>query len=140
MRIFLYESEIVLRETLKEFLENSGHEILVAVSEKDLVRAVRDDHRPVDLIIAEKGNPRGSERSFLETLHEIIPETPFLLTTPTTNVYPPDFLVSRGVVACLRKPFSFLEMERTLDLVKSGKSTTGKCTIPVMYHREPRTA
>ncbi len=84
LRILCIDDEPLLRQALKETLENEGHDVVLADGGGPglaAFRAARQQDRPFDVVITDLGMPHVDGRQVARTVKAESPETPVILLT-----------------------------------------------------------
>ncbi len=125
MRICLTDYQPLVLTMLGDFLRDLGHEVFCANSGEQMLQALDQSEKPIDLVIADLEMPGCSGNSLVRKLHELFPKIPIILMTGAAlNLSPQDALAS-GVQAFLRKPIWLSELELLLARI-SHRDANGK--------------
>ena len=115
MVIYVLHANIVVRQTLIDFLADLGHVAAAVQTDAELLAALQAGRRPADLVLVQAGHWQASRADFLYQMHQKYPEMAFLLITNSSGT--PSAAQARkcGVIAYLREPIRLSELELLLD-------------------------
>ena len=105
-RILVIEDEALVRDTLCQYLEGAGHELLVAENGEQGLEIYRS-HNP-DLVISDVSMPTREGISTLVELRRLNPDAKIVMMSGGTPSGVTDYLAlaqQLGAAAVLRKPF-----------------------------------
>ena len=105
-RILVIEDEALVRDTLCQYLEGAGHELLVAENGEQGLEIYRS-HNP-DLVISDVSMPTREGISTLVELRRLNPDAKIVMMSGGTPSGVTDYLElaqQLGAAAVLRKPF-----------------------------------
>ena len=123
MRIYLVEEENVVRQIIRDFLTDLGHEVIVLDALDDLLDTLTTDPHPVDLVIVDLPTPkRDAIARGMREVHRHHPEIP-LVVRVSGALLSADEAVQCGVCAYLHKPVRLAELE--LMLIRLSETRTG---------------
>jgi CheY-like chemotaxis protein len=114
MRICLIDDECIVRSTLREFLEELGHQVTIAETGDEYVALHAATNPDPDVIITDLRMPGTNGTNLLRELHRLCPEVPILVMSGNPSDLSPGDAISTGVHAYLRKPVRFAELEVVL--------------------------
>ena len=117
MRIYLADTESIILQMLKGFLEDLGHNVLLANSGDQLVHLLMNKRPMPHVVIANVRLDGWNSESLFKRAHAACPDVPFILTTQHGVTLSPKAAVSTGIFAYLRKPILFQELELLLQRV-----------------------
>lgn len=113
--ICVLHADMLVRQTLVDFLADLGHLAVAVRSDAELLAALQSGARRVDLALVQAGLWQASRADFLSQMHQQAPRTAFLLITNSGSMPPADQARERGVIAYLREPIRLCELELLLD-------------------------
>lgn len=122
MRIHLVDDEQIVITTLRDFLVDIGHEVVIAHSAGEALE--NPPPGPVDLIITDLYMPNKSGMEMIREVHRHYPETPIVVITGYGPVFSLQEAIAQGVYAYLRKPIHLSELE--LLLVRMSRERVKK--------------
>lgn len=115
--ILVVEDEAELLDLIARILRRSGYEILEARTSPEAM-SICQGARPVDLILSDFNLPGGNGLQLAKRLRAACAGVPFVFMSGNREAC--DRIVEHGYV-CLRKPFSFADMEQTLGEILSER-------------------
>ncbi|MBN1954536.1 MAG: response regulator [Anaerolineae bacterium] len=123
LRILCVDDELLLREALREMLENAGHEVAIAAGGQeglDAFREAQERGEPFDVVITDLGMPYVDGRQVVETIKRQSPLTPVVILTGWG--IGPDKAGSPPLLAdhILSKPPKKEQIDRVLAQVQGG--------------------
>ena len=121
MRIYLADTESIILQTLKGFLEELGHDVLLAISGDQLIHLLETQRPRPHVVIANVLLDGWNSESLFKRAHAACPDVPFILTTQHGVTLSPKAAVSTGIFAYLRKPILFQELELLLQRVTENR-------------------
>ena len=116
--ILVVEDEAELLDLIARLLRRSGYEILEARTSPEAMSVFEGGRSPVDLILSDFNLPGGNGLQLAKRLRGTYAGVPVVFMSGNREAY--DRIVEQGYV-CLRKPFSFADMEQTLGQILSER-------------------
>ena len=104
MRILLAEDEVTIFVTLRDALEDAGHEVLGATDTKSALDALEAEPAP-EAVITDVRMPGAGGMAVLERARSLVPDRPVLLMTGYATVDDAVEAMKRGAVDYIQKPF-----------------------------------
>ncbi len=104
MRILLAEDEVTIFVTLRDALEDAGHEVLGATDTKSALDALEAEPAP-EAVITDVRMPGAGGMAVLERARALVPDRPVLLMTGYATVDDAVEAMKRGAVDYIQKPF-----------------------------------
>ncbi|QOP43868.1 response regulator transcription factor [Sulfurimonas sediminis] len=127
MKILLLEDEIMLNESIQEYLQEQGH---IVVSFTDGLEAFenlqKDDY---DLLILDISVPNIDGLTLLEKLHAIKIHTPSIYISALVDIEDISRAYDLGCYDYLKKPFHLKELALKIDRILTDKD------IPLVFLR-----
>lgn len=114
MRIYLMDRNVLLCQTLREFLMDLGHDVSVASSFNDLLALMGQPHPEGDLLLLGWAQVHGTLLRLLRDLHRRCANLPVVIVIDTEAILPVEEAVECGVYGYLRKPIRLAELELLL--------------------------
>jgi CheY-like chemotaxis protein len=114
--ILVVEDEAELLDLIARILRRSGYEILEAQTSPEAISICQQS--PVDLILSDFNLPGGNGLQLAQILRGTYADVPVVFMSGNREAC--DGIVEQGYV-CLRKPFSFADMEETLGEILSER-------------------
>ena len=121
MKILLLEDEVMLNESICEYLESQGHSIesfYDGVSAFDTMQ-----ENAYDLLILDINVPGLDGLSFLEKLHKLKIHTPAIYISALVDIEDISRAYDLGCYDYLKKPFHLKELSLRLDRIKLTDET-----------------
>ncbi len=116
MKILLLEDEVMLNESIQEFLESEGHCVDTYF---DGLKAFDDlKSRSYDLLILDINVPGLDGLTFLERLHELKIHAPTIYISALVDIEDISRAYNLGCYDYLKKPFHLKELALRLDRIK----------------------
>lgn len=121
MKILLLEDEVMLNESICEFLEAQGHQVESFVDGLDALKAIKDNM--YDLLILDINVPGMDGLSFLEKIHELKIHSPAIYISALVDIEDISRAYDLGCYDYLKKPFHLKELALRIDRVKISNDT-----------------
>jgi len=125
LQILCIDDEPMLRELIKQILEDDGHEVEVSdggQSGLDEFRLARDRGRPFDVVITDLGMPYIDGRQVAKTVKQESPATPVVMLTGWGAIMKEDGNVPLQVDGILSKPPRSHELREILSRFHSTQN------------------
>ncbi len=119
MKILLLEDEIMLNESIYEYLEMDGHMVESFFDGLDAYRAIKINS--YDLLILDINVPNLDGLSFLEKLHELKIHIPVIYISALVDIEDISRAYNLGCYDYLKKPFHLKELSLRIDRIKLEK-------------------
>jgi len=116
MKILLLEDELMLNESICEFLEAQGHIVETFVDGLDALKAIKIC--AYDLLILDINVPGMDGLSFLEKVHELKIHSPAIYISALVDIEDISRAYDLGCYDYLKKPFHLKELALRIDRVK----------------------
>ena len=117
--ILLIEDETMLRELIRDTLQESGYVVLEAAGGKEALRLVQQSAKPIHLLLTDVVMPGMSGREVAECLTKANPHMKVLYMSGYTD----DAIVQHGILdektPFLQKPFTPITLERKVHEILS---------------------
>lgn len=114
MRVLLAEDEVTIFVTLRDALEDAGHEVIGATDTASALKAL-DLEPAADAVVSDVRMPGAGGLAILDRAMELDPERPVLLMTGYATVDDAVEAMRRGAVDYIQKPFRNEAVLRRLD-------------------------
>ncbi|WP_373073987.1 response regulator transcription factor [Sulfurimonas sp.] len=121
MKILLLEDEVMLNESICEFLEAQGHQVESFVDGLDALEAIKNNM--YDLLILDITVPGMDGLSFLEKIHELKIHSPAIYISALVDIEDISRAYDLGCYDYLKKPFHLKELALRIDRVKISNDT-----------------
>ena len=121
MKILLLEDEVMLNESISEYLQADGHKVdsfFDGVSAYDKVQTAS-----YDLLILDINVPGIDGLSFLEKIHALKIHTPTIYISALVDIEDISRAYDLGCYDYLKKPFHLKELSLRLDRIKLANDT-----------------
>jgi signal transduction histidine kinase/CheY-like chemotaxis protein len=127
LQILCIDDEPLLRELIKQILEDDGHEVEVSdggQSGLDEFRLARERGRPFDLVITDLGMPYIDGRQVAKTIKNESPATPVVMLTGWGAIMKEDGNVPAQVDGIISKPPRSRELREVLSRFRPTQRKT----------------
>lgn len=121
MKILLLEDEVMLNESICEYLESQGHSIETYFDGLKAYEAMQS--RSYDLLILDINVPGMDGLTFLEQLHALKIHVPTIYISALVDIEDISRAYDLGCYDYLKKPFHLKELSLRLDKVKHTTDT-----------------
>ncbi|QFR48917.1 response regulator transcription factor [Sulfurimonas lithotrophica] len=121
MKILLLEDELMLNESICEFLEAQGHKVQTFVDGLEALEAIKEN--AYDLLILDINVPGMDGLSFLEKIHELKIHSPAIYISALVDIEDISRAYDLGCYDYLKKPFHLKELALRIDRVKISNDT-----------------
>ena len=121
MKILLLEDEVMLNESICEFLEALGHQVESFVDGNQALEEIQKNM--YDLLILDINVPGMDGLSFLEKVHELKIHTPTIYISALVDIEDISRAYDLGCYDYLKKPFHLKELGLRIDRVKIANDT-----------------
>lgn len=115
MKILLLEDEVMLNESIQEFLEAEGHSVDTYFDGLKAFEALKE--KSYDLLILDINVPGMDGLTFLEKLHELKIHVPTIYISALVDIEDISRAYNLGCYDYLKKPFHLKELALRLDRV-----------------------
>lgn len=119
MKILLLEDEIMLNESICEYLEEDGHKIETFLDGLQAYEAIKENS--YDLLILDINVPGIDGLSFLEKIHILKIHVPAIYISALVDIEDISRAYNLGCYDYLKKPFHLKELSLRIDRVKLEK-------------------
>ncbi len=119
MKILLLEDEIMLNESICEYLELDGHQVESFFNGLDSYESIKNNS--YDLLILDINVPGIDGLSFLEKIHELKIHIPAIYISALVDIEDISRAYNLGCYDYLKKPFHLKELALRIDRVKLEK-------------------
>jgi CheY-like chemotaxis protein len=120
--ILVVDDEVLLRDTLKEYLGNAGYRIATATNGIEALEYFKVHYNSIDLVITDLGMPEMGGEELYRVLHKIDPTLKVIITSGYLNGFARSQLLQMGVKNVLTKPYRMREIKRIVRAVLNGES------------------
>ena len=121
MKILLLEDEVMLNESICEYLESDGHKIESFFDGLKAYESVKVNS--YDLLILDINVPNIDGLSFLEQMHNLKIHVPTIYISALVDIEDISRAYNLGCYDYLKKPFHLKELSLRIDRVKLEKDT-----------------
>lgn len=121
MKILLLEDELMLNESICEFLESQGHKVDSFVDGLNALESIKQN--AYDLLILDINVPGMDGLSFLEHIHELKIHAPAIYISALVDIEDISRAYDLGCYDYLKKPFHLKELALRIDRVKLSNET-----------------
>ena len=115
MKILLLEDEIMLNESIQEYLESLGHSIDTYFDGLDAFESIKKNS--YDLLILDINVPNMDGLSFLEAIHDLKIHVPTIYISALVDIEDISRAYNLGCFDYLKKPFHLKELALRLDRI-----------------------
>ncbi|WP_415397916.1 response regulator transcription factor [Sulfurimonas sp. CS5] len=121
MKILLLEDEVMLNESICEYLEADGHQVESFFDGKKAFETIKESL--YDLLILDINVPNIDGLQFLEQTHELKIHIPAIYISALVDIEDISRAYNLGCYDYLKKPFHLKELSLRIDRVKLEKET-----------------
>ena len=121
MKILLLEDEVMLNESICEYLESDGHAIETFFDGLKAYEAIKENS--YDLLILDINVPGIDGLSFLEKIHTLKIHVPAIYISALVDIEDISRAYNLGCYDYLKKPFHLKELSLRIDRIKLEKET-----------------
>jgi len=115
MKILLLEDEVMLNESIEEYLEGEGHSVDTFFDGLEAFGSIKNNS--YDLLILDINVPGLDGLSFLERIHELKIHTPTIYISALVDIEDISRAYNLGCFDYLKKPFHLKELALRLDRI-----------------------
>lgn len=115
MKILLLEDEVMLNESINEYLESMGHSVDTYFDGLDAFESIKIN--AYDLLILDINVPSMDGLSFLETIHKLKIHVPTIYISALVDIEDISRAYNLGCYDYLKKPFHLKELALRLDRI-----------------------
>ena len=119
MKILLLEDEVMLNESIQEYLETLGHSVETYFDGSKAYQSIKENS--YDLLILDINVPGIDGLSFLEKIHQLKIHTPAIYISALADIEDISRAYNLGCYDYLKKPFHLKELSLRIDRVKIDK-------------------
>ena len=116
MKILLLEDEVMLNESICEYLESEGHKTKTFFDGLEAFKSIKDNS--YDLLILDINVPGMDGLSFLEEIHSLKIHVPTIYISALVDIEDISRAYDLGCYDYLKKPFHLKELSLRIDRVK----------------------
>lgn len=116
MKIFLLEDEIMLNESIQEYLEVIGHKVVACIDGAKAIELLQEQN--FDLLILDINVPSIDGLTLLERLHVLKIHTPAIYISALVDIEDISRAYDLGCFDYLKKPFHLKELSLRIDKIK----------------------
>ncbi len=116
MKIFLLEDEIMLNESIEEYLKEIGHQVNSCIDGSTAMEILKNES--FDLLILDINVPGIDGLTLLEQLHELKIHTPAIYISALVDIEDISRAYDLGCYDYLKKPFHLKELSLRIDKIK----------------------
>ncbi len=116
MKIFLLEDEVMLNESIQEYLEQIGHQVITALDGAAAMQILQD--QSFDLLLLDINVPNIDGLTLLERLHASKVHTPTIYISALVDIEDISRAYDLGCYDYLKKPFHLKELSLRIDKIK----------------------
>jgi len=119
MKILLLEDEVMLNESIHEYLETLGHSVQTYFDGSKAFENIK--YKAYDLLILDINVPGIDGLSFLEKIHELKIQTPAIYISALADIEDISRAYNIGCFDYLKKPFHLKELSLRIDRIQMDK-------------------
>lgn len=116
MKILLLEDEVMLNESICEYLDSVGHQVESFFNGLDALSAIKENS--YDLLILDITVPGLDGLSFLEKIHDLKIHVPVVYISALVDIEDISRAYDLGCYDYLKKPFHLKELSLRVDRIK----------------------
>ncbi len=121
MKILLLEDEVMLNESICEYLDSMGHQVMSFFDGMEAFEVMKSNS--FDLLILDINVPNLDGLSFLEDIHKLKIHTPAIYISALVDIEDISRAYDLGCYDYLKKPFHLKELSLRIDRIKLEKET-----------------
>ena len=121
MKILLLEDEVMLNESICEYLASQGHQVESFVDGLEALESIKE--KTYDLLILDINVPGMDGLSFLEKLHELKIHSPAIYISALVDIEDISRAYDLGCYDYLKKPFHLKELALRIDRIEISNDT-----------------
>ncbi len=118
--VLLVEDSSLVLESVKGMLEALGYSVVAAQDGETALDIVREHAESIDVVLTDVVLPGLGGGELAEEARRVAPELPFVFASGYTEDVVQHYIDGLPGTACLEKPFSLVELARTLRGVLDG--------------------
>jgi PAS domain S-box-containing protein len=122
--ILLVDDEVMIRETLSEFLQMCGYTVHAASGGNEALELFRRHHETLDLVVTDLGMPEMGGEELFKHLQSIDPEVKVIVSSGYLDGTTKSELLNLGVKAVLTKPVKVQDLQAAIRTVLSVSGFT----------------
>jgi CheY-like chemotaxis protein len=119
--VLLVEDDEAVGQMLEHAMARLGYQCLWAVNGLDALQRLRQDPFAFDLLLADLNMPQMGGFELVQKVQTLRHELPVVLMSGSADVMTEKYVQSKGVSACLKKPFTIEELSKVLKAVVERK-------------------
>lgn len=121
MKILLLEDEVMLNESICEYLESEGHKIHTFLDGNDAFKSLKENS--YDLLILDINVPGVDGLAILEQMHDLKIHIPTIYISALVDIEDISRAYDLGCYDYLKKPFHLKELSLRVDRIKLSNET-----------------
>lgn len=118
--ILVVDDEILLRDTLREYLGQAGYRVSTATNGIEALEYFKVHYNTIDLVITDLGMPEMGGEELYRVLHKIDPTLKVIITSGFLDGSTRSQLFEMGVKDVLTKPYRMREIKRVVRTILNG--------------------
>jgi DNA-binding NtrC family response regulator len=122
LRVLVVEDEPLIRWSVTQTLEGSGHTVLEAADARSAVDLLNEPGHPVDVVLLDYRLPDSNDLALLASVRRLAPDSAVILMTAYGTPDVVEGAFGLGVRNVLSKPFDLSALEGAILAACSGRS------------------
>lgn len=111
LRVLIVEDEPLIRWSIAETLEKTGHTVLEASDAASAVRTLKEASKDVDVVLLDYRLPDSNDLALLAQIRQLVPTSAVLLMTAFGTPEVTSGALDLGAYAVVNKPFDMHALE-----------------------------
>jgi PAS domain S-box-containing protein len=116
--ILIVDDEELIREMLKEFLEEQGFTVITAANGQEALKIYQHQTAAIDIVITDLGMPEMGGEELYACLRRVNPSAKVMVSSGYLDKSTKDKLLSMGIKDVLTKPYRFENIQAAIDAIR----------------------
>jgi nitrogen-specific signal transduction histidine kinase len=115
--ILVVDDEELIREMLKEYLEEQGYVVLTAADGHEALRIYKENVATIDIVITDLGMPEMGGEELFRCLQSVNPSAKVMVSSGYLDTSTRDKLIGMGIKEVLTKPYRLEIIQSAIDAI-----------------------